>query len=94
VTDKVQSRAFRIGIYTEENILISDLHEVSVDLISENPREREMKLRLVLTQQADAVNGQEVVLRLDEAVAGTNQYKEYKSIRYTVRRSFTSDFDF
>ena len=31
---------------------------------------------------------------LIQALAGTTHYKEYKSVRYLVRRSFTSDFDF
>jgi len=94
VTDKVQLRHLRAGIYTEANQLISDQHEVMLDLASENPRERELKLRFLLTQEADAANGKEVILRLDESVSGTNQFKEYKSLRYTLRRSFTSDFDF
>lgn len=94
VTEKVQARQFLVGIYTESNQLISDQHEVFMDLSSDNPRERELKLRFVLTQEADDANGQEVNLRLDERVSGTNQVKEYKTQSYTLRRSFTSDFDF
>lgn len=92
--DKVQARSLRVGIYTQSKQLISDVHEVLMDLTAESPREREMKLRFVLTQQADAANGQEVHLRLDEPVAGTSHFKEYKTMTYTMRRSFTSDFDF
>jgi uncharacterized protein (TIGR02687 family) len=94
VTEKIQARQLRVGIYTDSNTLISDQHEVLMDLSADNPREREMKLRFVLTQQADQANEKEVILRLDEAVSGTNQFKEYKQLRYTIRRSFTSDFDF
>jgi hypothetical protein len=35
-----------------------------------------------------------VVLRLEEPLEGTSHHREYKSLRYTIRRSFTSDFDF
>lgn len=94
VADKVQPRKLRVGIYTELGNLISDSHEVLLDLSSENPREREIKLRLVLTQDADEANNQEVLLKLEEPVSGTNQYKDYKQLPYTIRRSFTSDFDF
>ena len=94
VLDKVKARTLRCGLYTESNQLISDQHDVLFDLTSENPREREMKLRFVLTQVADQSNGEQVLLRLDEPVAGTNRYQEYKSLRYTLRRSFTTDFDF
>jgi len=51
-------------------------------------------VRFVLTRKADEVNGQEVILKLEEKHAGTSYYKEYKSLRYLMRRSFTSDFDF
>lgn len=94
VTEKVQPRQLRVGIYASNGDLISDAHELSFDLTSENPRERELKVRLVLSKQADEFNQQQVTLRLDEPVSGTSHFKEYKSIAYTLRRSFTSDFDF
>jgi uncharacterized protein (TIGR02687 family) len=94
VTDKVQARRLRAGLYTEKGDLISDSHELSFDLISENPRERELQVRFVLTRKADEANGQEVILKLEEKHAGTTHYKTYKSIQYKLRRSFTSDFDF
>jgi uncharacterized protein (TIGR02687 family) len=94
VTEKVQPRHLRAGIYTQSGELISDSHELSFDLTSENPRERELQVRFVLSREADEANGQEVFLRLEEQHAGTSHYKEYKSLRYLMRRSFTSDFDF
>jgi uncharacterized protein (TIGR02687 family) len=93
-SDKVQPRLLRAGIYTQEGELISDTHELAFDLVSENPREREIKVRFVLTRLADEANGQEVILCLDERLADTSHYREYKSVRYEMRRSFTSDFDF
>ena len=94
VTDKVQPRMLRAGLYTSSGELISDSHELTFDLSSENPRERELQLRFVLSRKADEANGQEVILRLEEKHAETSHYKEYKSLRYTMRRSFTTDFDF
>ncbi|MCY4226674.1 MAG: BREX-1 system phosphatase PglZ type A [Gammaproteobacteria bacterium] len=94
ITDKVQQRELRAGIYAESGNLISDLHVVSFDLASDHPRDRELPIRFVLTKEADEANDQEVVLRLEEKHAGTSHYKEYRSIRYTMRRSFTTDFDF
>ena len=94
VTDKTQRRVLRAGIYTETGDLISDRHDLTFDLSSDNPREREVQVRFVLTRKADEVNGQEVILRLEEKHAGTSHFKEYKSLRYLMRRSFTSDFDF
>ena len=94
VSDKIQPRTLRAGIFTESGELISDSHELSFDLNSDNPRDRELLVRFVLTRKADEVNGQEVILRLEEKHAGTSHFKEYKSLRYLMRRSFTSDFDF
>ncbi len=93
-SDKVQPRLLKAGIYTQDGELISDSHELTFDLTSENPREREMQVRFVLTRKADEANGQDVILRLEEHLPGTSHYREYKSVRYLMRRSFTSDFDF
>ncbi|NLE54060.1 MAG: BREX-1 system phosphatase PglZ type A, partial [Lentisphaerae bacterium] len=93
VTDKIQPRVLRAGIYTEAGDLISDSHNLTFDQRSDNPREREQQVRFVLTRKADEANNQEVILRLEERHAGTSHYKEYKSLRYQMRRSFTNDFD-
>ncbi len=93
VTDKVQPRTLRVGIYNQSGELISDSHTLNFDFASENARERELKLRFVLSHKADEANGQEVFLRLEEPVSGTSHYKEYASERYLIRRSFTTDFD-
>lgn len=93
-TDKVRSRYLRAGIYTQSGDLISDSHDLNFDIASENPRERELQVRFLLTKKADEANNQEVILRLEEKLSGTTHYQEYKSICYLIRRSFTSDFDF
>lgn len=94
VSDKVQQRALRVGIYTQSGELVSDRHDLVFDMESENPRERELPVRFVLTQKADAVNGQEVILRMEERLTGTSHFREYRTARYLMRRSFKSDFDF
>ena len=94
VTEKTLPRVLRVGIYTEAGELISDSYEMTFDLRSENPREREQQVSLILTRKVDEVNGQEVILKLEERVGSTSHYKDYKTLRYTVRRSFTSDFEF
>ena len=94
VTEKVQARTLVAGIYTLAGELISDSHSLVFDVTSDNSRDRERQVRFLLTSKADEVNGHEVILRLDEKYPGTSHYSEYKSIRYLMRRSFTSDFDF
>ena len=93
VTDKMRPRTLRAGMYTEDGELVSDSHELTFDRTSDNPRDREQMLRFILTSKADKANGKDVWLRLEERLAGTSHYTEYASQRYTIRRSFTSDFD-
>ena len=94
VTDKIQPRTLKAGIYSRQGELISDSHELIFDVASENPREREVPVRFVLARKADNLNEQEVILRLEEKIAGTSHLQKYKSSIYKVRRSFETDFDF
>jgi uncharacterized protein (TIGR02687 family) len=94
VTEKTQPRHLRAGIYAQSGELISDSHELAFDFRSENAREREVPVRFLLSRDADAFNGQEVILKLEERHGDTSHFKEYRTARYTLRRSFTNDFDF
>lgn len=94
VTEKRQPRQLRAGLYTLAGEPISDTHGLTFDLASENPREREVGVRFILSRKADVCNNQQVELRLDEPVEGTSHYTPYEAVRYTIRRSFTSEFDF
>jgi len=93
-TDKIQLRTLKAGIYSQQGDLISDSHELVFDSSSENLRDREVQVRFMLTKKADNFNEQEVILRLDESIAETSHFREYKSCTYKVRRSFETDFDF
>ncbi|WP_235561662.1 hypothetical protein [Pseudomonas aeruginosa] len=94
VTEKKQARRLRAGLYTLDGELISDSHELTFDFASDNPRERELSVRFILSRKADEANNQQVELRLEEQVEGTSHFTQYKATRYTIRRSFTSEFDF
>jgi uncharacterized protein (TIGR02687 family) len=94
VDNKIQPRKLRAGIYTQSGELVSDSHEIVFNIKSKNPRDREIKRRFILAKNAEQANNQEVILKLEEELTGTSHYKEFKSIRYMLRRSFTSDFDF
>lgn len=94
VSEKVQPRTLRIGLYTKDGKLISDSHETVFALTSENEREREVTVRLILSKDADTANQQTVYLRLMQREEGTSHEIEYDRVEYVLRRSFTSDFDF
>ena len=91
--DKVQKRVLVVGLYNKDDQLISNEPECTFDSTSNNPRDREYIVNLVLTRDVDKANGQEVKLKLKEKESGSNYYKEYKSTTYMVRKTFTTDFD-
>lgn len=92
VTNKMKAIKIKAGVYHGET-LISDFKEIVFDSSSSDPRDREHKIKFVLTQEANKFNNKEVELRLDEAVKDTTKYKNHKTYKFTLRRSFTSDFD-
>jgi len=94
INEKLQPRTLKVAIFAQDGTQISEAHEVCFDLKSENPREREHKLRLVLSRDADAYNEQEVFLKLREQIGTTSHDQDYASHTYTLRKSFVSDFDF
>ncbi|MHC1740634.1 MAG: BREX-1 system phosphatase PglZ type A [Anaerolineaceae bacterium] len=93
-SEKRQLRMLRAAIYTQDNKCISDIHEFIFDIESENSRDRERSVRFLLTRDSDKANNQDIFLKLDEKIPNTDQYKEYKKVTYTLRRTFTADFDF
>ena len=93
-TAKCQPRILRAGIYAVDDTLISDRHQLKFDLSTEDKREREVKQTFVLSHTAEEYNQQEVFLKLEERIPGSDIYRKYKTMRYQLQRSFTSDFDF
>jgi uncharacterized protein (TIGR02687 family) len=94
VTNKERPINLRAGIYCKDE-LISESHELVFDMTSSDPRDREKKLQFILTQDANKHNNKDVELRLYTKIKDTERDgKVYASVTYTLRRSFTSDFDF
>ena len=93
VTDKIQPRQVRLGIYAGETP-ISDQPVLTFDSSSADQRERYQSVTLFLTQDADDVNNRNVELRLEERIPNTNQWKTFSKANYTIKRSFMTDFDF
>lgn len=94
VTEKIHPRTLRIALWSLTGQMISDMHMVNFELRSENARDRELQLRLLLTREADQFNGTDIVLKLEEQIEGTSQFRTYKEVRYKLQRSITTDFDF
>lgn len=94
VSEKMQPRVLRAGIYSEDGTLISDEHELVFDFTSGNAREREVPRKFLLSREAERFNNQDVLLKLRERVGQTSHYQDYASHRFHLRRGITTDFDF
>lgn len=92
VNDKVQKRVLLIGLYNKAGELISEQKELIFDSISTETRDREQQVTLLLNKNVDNENNQTVYLKLSEPEEDTTYAKEYKSLVYTVRKTFTMDF--
>ncbi len=93
VSDKVQPRSLRAGLYAGETLL-SNLVNLTFDEISTDTRDRYQSPRMLLSQDANDYNNRAVEFRLEERIPNTNQWRVYEKTIYTLKRSFTSDFDF
>ena len=81
------------GFYNSDGVLISDEHRLVFDHRSENPRDREQKVRFMFSRESERAKDQDIVLKLREPIADTSHMRDYRTAQYRFRRSFTSDFD-
>jgi uncharacterized protein (TIGR02687 family) len=94
VSEKMRPRELVAGIYASDGTLISDEYTLLFDFRSDNPREREMPRKFLLSREADRFNNQDVILKLRERVGKTSHYQDYATHRFQLRRGMTTDFDF
>lgn len=93
VSEKVQPRTLRAGLYVGET-LISNQTELTFDQTSTDKRDRYQNARMLLSQDANQYNNRAVEFRLEERIPNTQQWRVYAKAMYTLKRSFSSDFDF
>lgn len=91
VTDKIQPRTLRAGIYVGET-LISNTVTLVFDQDSSDKRDRYQNATMLLSQEANDYNDRSVEFRLEEQIPNTTQWRTYAKAMYTLKRSFTADF--
>lgn len=84
------ARRLRAGLYFGKQ-LISNEQEMTFDSDSAEGRDRFQSVTLLLSKEADGANNQSVEFRLSEPIEGTDQWKKYRGVPYTVKRAFASD---
>ena len=68
--------------------------ELAFDQTSADKRDRYQSARMLLSQDANDYNNRAVEFRLEERIPNPSQWRVYAKAVYTLKRSFTSDFDF
>jgi uncharacterized protein (TIGR02687 family) len=93
VGEKILPRLLKAGYYAENGKPISDIHNLHFNVPENDSLAREKKQSFVFTSEATNYNGQDVKLKLEELIEGTNQYRIYREITYRMNISFGSEFD-
>lgn len=93
VADKVHPRQIKAGFYTSTGKLISDITTLLFNSNDTDAMAREKRQVFLFTTEASKYNGQDVLLKLEEQIDGTNQFRTYKSITYRMLIAFSSEFD-
>lgn len=91
VSDKVQGRELRAGIYFQNELLSNEVL-LKFNSESSDTRQRYVPARMALRSEADAHNNQDVELRLEEQIPNTAQWKLVTKAVYRLKRSFQADF--
>ena len=93
VVDKILPRQLKSGFFTSTGKLISDTVTLLFSSTENDAIAREKRQIFNFVSDASKYNGQDVYLKLEEQIDGTNQYKIYKSITYRMLIAFSSEFD-
>lgn len=92
ISTKVLERTLRVGIYAEDGTLISTTEELYFGSESENKREWETSVRLMLSQTSFDYNNKTVYLRLEEQQRNTDIYTTYRQWPYKMNRTIGFEF--
>jgi hypothetical protein len=93
IADKIQPRQIKAGFYTEAGMLISNIVTLLFNSMENDAKAREKRQNFLFTSEASNHNREEVYLKLEEQIEGTNEPKTYKKITYRMLISFSSEFD-
>ncbi len=91
VSDKVQARELRAGIYLGDQLLSNEVF-LKFNSESLDPSARYVPARMSMRTEADQHNDKDVELRLEELIPNTTQWRLVTKAIYKLKRSFQADF--
>lgn len=92
VSEKIKEITLRIGFYDANGTLISDSATMVFDSENADSTQREQKHVFVFKNQLSSLNGQEVTLKMEKQVQGTEQFAPYKEMAFKVSVMFQAEW--
>lgn len=89
---KVLSRTLSVAIYAEDGTKLSDSVNLYFGSESDNQRDWEVSVRLMLSQESFNYNRQNVQLRLEEQRENSDKFRTYRYWTYFLNRTQFADF--
>lgn len=93
IEDKVLPRTLKIGFYNQNNSLISNQENVIFDSVDPSGNNRTKQIKFIFSKDIDKENNKNIVLKLEEPISNSNQFKPYKKFTFKVQKTFIQDFD-
>lgn len=93
VADKIFPRQIKAAFYNAAGKVISDIANLNFNSTEKEAAAREQRKIFLFVSDVSKYNGQEVILKLEEPIEGTSQFKTYKSFNYRMLIAFSSEFD-
>lgn len=92
VNEKIQGITLRMGFYDVNGILVSDSITMVFDSTNPDSTQREQKHVFVFKNQLSSLNGQEVVLKMEKKIQGSEQFAPYKELAFKINVMFQAEW--
>ena len=93
VTDKIKPIALKIALFASDKKLLSNFQSYTFDSVDTYDRNREVKLKFDLKQNAGDYSGQNIKLVVKRLFEDSNEEVPYKEYDIKLQLSFVNDFD-
>jgi uncharacterized protein (TIGR02687 family) len=93
VSDKIKPIALKIALFASDKKLLSNFQSYTFDSIDTYDRNREVKLKFDLKQNAGNYSGQNIKLVVKKIFEDSSEEVSYKEYDIKLQLSFVNDFD-
>jgi uncharacterized protein (TIGR02687 family) len=90
LSDKILPRTIRAAFYSKDGALISNLINLTFDSTSSDSNARETKVVFHLSSLSAKYNGDDITLKLEDKMPGTEVYHPYNDLTYNLFITFSN----